>query len=185
MRSKLGVGEHDLMPLSVGELNVNKNHQVVIKALAELKDQHLHYMIAAGQGNQMEPLRNFAKMLGISSQIHLLGYRSDVTQLYQSAYIFCFPSLREGIGVAAMEAMSSGLSLITSNVHGITDYSIDGVSGYKYNRQDVKGFAKGILMLKDLRSRAMLGANNKNAVKRFSKEESQRRMKRIYEDITT
>ena len=60
-----------------------------------------------------------------------------MAELYQVADIFCFPSKREGLGLAAIEAMSSGLPLITSNINGIKDYSIDGVTGYSCNPTDV------------------------------------------------
>lgn len=143
LRRELGIGEHDLMLLSVGELNNNKNHRVIVRAVGELRNPHIHYYIA-GTGNQIEKRKALAEELGIRDKVQFLGFRSDVADLYQAADIFCFPSLREGLGMAALEAMSSSLPLITLNVHGINDYNIDGVSGYKYKRQDVNGFANGI-----------------------------------------
>ena len=142
-RKEIGVPEDAFLILSVGEVNVNKNHQVIIRALAKLNNPKVHYAVA-GSGVQMENLLNLANELGVMEQIHLLGYRNDVPELNGSADVFCFPSYREGLGLAAIEAMACGLPIITSNVHGINDYSIDGVTGYKYAPNDVDGFAVGI-----------------------------------------
>lgn len=68
-------------------------------------------------------------------------------ELYQIADIFCFPSYREGLGVAALEAMASGLPLLTSDIHGIRDYSQNGITGYTVAPDDVKGFADAIRKL--------------------------------------
>lgn len=145
-RREIGVPEDAFLLLSVGELNENKNHQIIIKALGKLKDINLHYAIA-GVGEQKEELLRLTEELGISSQVHLLGYRKDIPELNYTADLFCFPSLREGLGVAAIEAMACGLPLVTSDVHGINDYSVEGVTGYKCAPMDVNGFAEAISRL--------------------------------------
>ena len=142
-RREIGVPEDAFLLLSVGEVNENKNHQVIVRALAKLNDSRIHYAIA-GKGSQTDALLELAQNLGIADRVHLLGYRTDIPELNYSADVFCFPSHREGLGLAAIEAMACGLPIITSNVHGINDYSIDGVTGYKYSPNDVDGFAEGI-----------------------------------------
>lgn len=145
-RREIGVPEEAFLLLSVGELNENKNHQVVIRALAQLSNPSIHYAIA-GVGDKKEYLISLADELGVSEQLHLLGYRKDIAELNHAADVFCFPSLREGLGLAAIEAMACGLPLITSNVHGINDYSRNGVSGYKCSPTDVNGFVQAIKIL--------------------------------------
>ena len=147
-RREIGVPEDVFLLFSVGELNENKNHQVIIRALAKLNDPHIHYAIA-GEGCWNAHLLSLANALGVSEQVHLLGYRRDIPKLNHVADAFCFPSLREGLGLSAIEAMACGLPLITSNVHGINDYSIDGLTGYKFAPTDVEGFAHGIQTLKN------------------------------------
>lgn len=142
-RREIGVPEDCFLLLSVGELNKNKNHQIVIKALAKLNDPNIHYAIA-GVGDKKDCLLKLSEDLGVSRQIHMLGYRTDVAQLYRAADLFCFPSYREGLGLAAIEAMASALPIVTSNVHGINDYSINGVTGYKCSPNDSDEIAKAI-----------------------------------------
>ena len=145
-RRELGIPEDAILLLSVGELNENKNHQVIIQAMAKLQWDNLHYMIA-GIGAKADDLTKLAESLGLTAQVHLLGYRGDIPELGYAADIFCFPSHREGLGLAAIEGMACGLPIVSSNVHGINDYSVDGVTGYKCAPGDVEGFAKAIEQL--------------------------------------
>ena len=89
-RREIGVPEDAFLLLSVGELNENKNHQVVIRALAKLKNPDAHYLIA-GLGDKKDYLLDLAKQLGVSEQVHLLGYRRDIEELIRTADVFCFP----------------------------------------------------------------------------------------------
>ncbi len=182
-RNSIGCSETDLLLFSAGELNNRKNHEVVIRALAQIKDSHIHYAIA-GKGSELHRLTQLSKDLGISDRIHFLGFRTDMAELYQVADIFCFPSKREGLGLAAIEAMSSGLPLITSNINGIKDYSIDGVTGYSCNPTDVNGFARAIYRLKENPSdREKIGRNNMQSTSKYSIENVQTIMKKIYSSI--
>lgn len=181
-RQEIGVPEDAFLLISVGELNENKNHQVIIKALAKLNDPNVHYAIA-GVGDKKDYLLELAKELGVSEQVHLLGYRKDIPELNYSADVFCFPSHREGLGLAAIEAMACGLPLITSNVHGINDYSDDGVTGYKCAPTDVEGFAECIgKMLSDAdKSRTKVGNHNKKLAKKYEIAQIVPLMRSIYE----
>lgn len=120
LRESVGVGKEDKMLLSVGELNVNKNHAVVIQAIAALQNPNIHYSIA-GSGDLHDYLLNLAAELGISEQVHLLGFRNDVSDLYQAADLYIHPSKREGLPVALMEAIASKAPAICSNIRGNTD----------------------------------------------------------------
>jgi glycosyltransferase involved in cell wall biosynthesis len=101
---EIGLPEDAFILLSVGELNRNKNHEVIIKSLARLKDSRVHYVIC-GSGNLKTKLENLAKKLDVSAKVHLLGHRSDIYEFYKIANVFVFPSFREGLSVALMEAM--------------------------------------------------------------------------------
>lgn len=119
-RTALGIGGEDKLLLSVGELNRNKNHELVIRALGLLGDRRIHYMIA-GTGELHEYLMGLAEELGIAAQLHLLGFRGDVDKLYQNADLYVHPSLREGLSVALMEAIASKTPVICSAIRGNRD----------------------------------------------------------------
>src|SRR5699024_8269918 len=113
--------------LSVGELNKNKNHETIIRSIAKLSDLNVHYVIC-GQGPLKNYLRELSIELGIEKRVHLLGYREDIPEICKVSDVFAFPSIREGLGMAALEAMASNLPILTSNVHGINDYSVEGIT---------------------------------------------------------
>lgn len=143
-KNAIGVPENAVMVLSVGELIERKNHQVIIKALSGIKNSDIYYVIC-GKG----PLREELEMLSQSLGVHtiFLGFRKDIPELCNTADISAFPSRIEGLGLAGIEAMAAGVPLVSSNVHGILDYVIDGKTGYTCNPDDVDGFAKAIAKL--------------------------------------
>lgn len=166
-RKELDIPENAVLLLSVGELNENKNHQVIIRALAQLGNSNVHYAIA-GRGPKKKELEDLARELGLERQVHLLGYRKDIGEICKCADAFCLPSYREGLGLAALEAMACGLPLITSNIHGINDYSENSISGYKTAPTDAEGFAEIIrTMLAEPDAWGKMGLRNMQTVEKF------------------
>lgn len=142
-RKEIGVPNDKILIISAGELIERKNHEVIIKALAKLKDKNIFYAIA-GKGPLKEYLINLADKCGVSENVLFLGFRTDVFELYHVADISAFPSKIEGLGLAGVEAMAAGIPLVSSNVHGILDYVIDGETGFAISPKDVDGFALAI-----------------------------------------
>lgn len=122
-REKLGCKPNDIMLLSVGELSERKNHMIVIKALAKLKSSGIvkfkYYIV--GQGILKDAQEKLIKSLNLTDSVKLLGFRSDIKELLSAADLFVFPSLQEGLPVALMEAMASGLPVLCSRIRGNTD----------------------------------------------------------------
>lgn len=182
-RKSIDIPTDAILIISAGELIERKNHEVIIKALGLLKNPDIYYAIA-GKGPLREYLENLAVKLGIGDRVKFLGFRTDIKELYHIADISAFPSLIEGLGLAGIEAMAAGIPLVSSNVHGITDYVIDGKTGYALNPCDVKGFAAAIDKLagnKQLRE-SMREACLK-AVEPFELNNALRVMWNIYEEI--
>lgn len=119
-RIELGLKEKDKVLLSVGELNKNKNHEVVIKAIKKIDRPEIKYLLV-GQGKLRDNLKKLVKELGLEKQVLFLGFRLDVAELYKIADIFVFPSKREGLSVALIEALASGLPCVVSAIRGNVD----------------------------------------------------------------
>lgn len=183
IRRSMGVPEDCTLLLSVGELNVNKNHQVVLKALAKLNNKCVHYAIA-GIGDQKENLLNLAKELSIEKQFHLLGYRTDALKLYRSADVFVFPSFREGLSVSMMEAMASGLSIVCSKIRGNVDLVQNGIGGYNFMPTNVENLARQIdLLIENVAERKKMGLANKETINTFSLNCILKKMDEIYKEL--
>ena len=145
-KASIGVPADKTLILSAGELIERKNHEVIIKALAKTGDRDIYYAIA-GKGPLKEALQDLAQKLGVGDRVLFLGFRTDVFELYHAADISAFPSRIEGLGLAGIEAMAAGVPLISSNVHGILDYVVDGETGYAISPEDADGFAEAIKKL--------------------------------------
>ena len=182
-RKELGIPNNCKLLLSVGELNNNKNHQVVLKALAELKNSNIHYAIC-GNGNLYNYLLNLAKHLNVDKQFHLLGSRSDVPEVLKCADIFIHPSLREGLPVSVMEAMASGLPCIVSNIRGNVDLIQNKVNGFIANDYLPTTYAKLIIEL--LEDKAKKGLSSSQIIefsKKFGIENVVSLISKLYENI--
>ncbi len=117
VRRSLGIGKDEKMLLSVGELNRNKNHENVIRALNELHNPVYRYYIC-GQGILEQELKGLTQKMNLEDQVIFLGYREDIADIYQAADLFIFPSLREGMPMALMEAMAVKTPVICSDIRG-------------------------------------------------------------------
>lgn len=180
-REELGLKENDTLLLSIGELNKNKNHEVILRAMAKLNRNDVHYAIC-GKGDLELYLTQLAKKLGIENQVHLLGFRTDAKEWLTVADIFVFPSFREGLPVSLMEAMAAGLPVVATNIRGTTDLIVPEEGGYLYSATDVECMTQSIDKLLDNdRTRKEMGKYNQTVIRDFSITKVKEIMKTIYE----
>lgn len=179
-RKELGVPSDAFMLLSIGELNRNKNHETVIKALAKLRNPNVFYVIC-GQGPLEVHLKKLISDLGLRQQVILLGYRKDIVEICKAADLFVFPSYREGLPVSLMEAMASRLPVVCSNVRGNKDLIVQGKGGYLVKPDDEVGFANAIdTLLNDHKSLLLYAQNNFWSIKKFAVPNIIKKMNNIY-----
>ena len=185
-RKSLGYGEKDFLLLTVAEMTPNKNHITILKALALLKDkeefQNMHYLIC-GRGEMWSGLEASAKELGVSEHVNFLGYRTDAPELYKASDLFLFVTLREGLSVALMEAMSSGMPIVCAKIRGNTDLVDDNVSGV-FTENTPEAVARHILALyRDDEKRKALGQAASEKALLFEEEAVLQQVKDIYVSV--
>lgn len=178
-REELGLAMTDTVMLSVGELNKNKNHEVVLRAMAQLGRSDLHYVIA-GRGNLKDHLEQLANDLGVSKQLHLLGFRTDVKELFKMADFFAHPSFREGLSVAVMEAMSNGLPVICTEIRGNTDLIEDNMGGYLFKPAEQETVYRALKNIVNSPNRKSMGLYNLKKAEKLDIKSVLNVMKRIY-----
>jgi len=182
-RKELGLMPTDIAVVSVGEVREIKNHETILRAIAKLKNPNIIYIIC-GCGDLEEYLKNLASELGMVGKLNLLGHRYDIPEVLKACDIYAQPSKREGLGIAAIEAMAAGLPILTSNVQGMIDYSKTGETGFCLDPIDVDGFASAIKFLienKDERNR--IGIHNVEASKKYDIQNSCRQVEEIINQL--
>ena len=180
-RETLGIKKDGCVLLSVGELNENKNHSVVIRAIAKLNNPNIYYVIC-GQGKLINAHKKLAKDLGISSNVILTGYRTDVEEFYKMADIYVLPSLREGLNVSLMEAMTSGLPIICGRIRGNTDLIAEDKSGGILVTSDKEEeYIQAIESIVNNRIKGIeMGATNQRKMQEFSTDVVVKRVIEMY-----
>lgn len=126
-------------------LEQRKGIKFLLEAAAELKrrGRRLHYRIA-GRGWEKNNLMNLARNLEVDGDIEFLGFVSDMPSFMASIDIFVLPSLFEGLGVAALEAMAAARPVVASAVGGLKDVVVDGDTGLLVPRGDSGSLARAL-----------------------------------------
>ncbi len=134
IRSELEIPENAFLMSSIGELSNRKNHRVVLESLEKMDQERRQkiYYIVAGIGPNEDMLKKLAKSFNFDTHFKLLGYRSDIHSINYASDISVFPSLREGLGIAGLEASIDGTFLLATNKGGVIDYVKEGVNGYLF-----------------------------------------------------
>lgn len=179
-RESLGLKDGELCLLTAALLDKEKNYQIVLEALEGLTNLPFRYFIC-GEGPYREALEEKAKKLGLEEKVCFLGFRRDLDFLLQAADIFLFPSLREGLGMAALEAMSCGVPVIATENRGTREYIRHEKNGLLCSGWNKAEFQKAISLLSQDRTLgSRLGGQAWADSSRFSKEESRIYMKQVY-----
>jgi glycosyltransferase EpsD len=183
IRRENGIPQEAVLLISVGELNRNKNHAAMLKAVKILRDRGIDgfFYVICGAGATRDALCAQIEASGLATHVRLLGQREDAIALLKSSDVFLFPSFREGLSKALMEAMAAGLPVVCSRIRGNTDLIRQGEGGLLYRPDDADGFAEGIHKLaSDVALRAAMGAANAENVKQYDVGETLREMAEIF-----
>ena len=183
MRKEFGIPEKAFLVMSNSEINENKNITTSIRAVAANKDV---YLLVCGSGKLLEECKELAKELSAQDRIKFAGYRFDAKELLNCADAFIFPSYREGLGMAAIEAMAAGLPLIVSDNRGTREYAVQGENALICKAEDLTGFTKAIeLLSKDKELCEKLGNNGREKSGQYRLSNAVAEMAEIYNDFMT
>lgn len=124
--------------LAAGRLHVNKGFDVLLSALAEVRDVHLWL---AGSGPEEARLKAQCARLGLDRRVRFLGWRADVTALMRTADLFVCPSRHEGLGSIVLEAWAHDCPIVATASQGPGELIEDGVTGLVTPIDDVRALA--------------------------------------------
>jgi glycosyltransferase involved in cell wall biosynthesis len=185
-RAALGVAESDLVLLCLAALIRRKGIDALLEALAVLaRGGRRPTLWLAGEGEERAALEAEARRLGLGERAHFLGRRDDTGDLLAACDVFVLPSRREGLGVAALEAMAAGRAVVCSAVGGLADSVVDGRTGLHVQPEDVEGLAAALAqLLDDGDLRARLGRSGPARIaERFSAEPMVEAHERLYREV--
>jgi len=170
LREALGYNPDGFFMFYAAEFNKNKNQSLLIKALALIKDDTPSAkLLLAGEGRLLEQCRGLALSLGVDKMVDFLGFRQDVDQLLSISDIAVASSMREGLPVNVMEAMSCGLPVIATENRGHLELVVNHQNGYIVPRSDHQLLGKRIRDLyfsKQLLS--TMGVESRKRIKTYS-----------------
>jgi len=159
-RRSLGAADTCVCALALAALVPRKGLDVLLCALARapLRDAPLVLWIA-GEGPERGALEGRAAALGVVPRVRFLGRRDDKADLLAACDLLVLPSRREGLGVAALEAMACGRAVVASRVGGLADAVVDERTGLLVPPDDPDALAVALARLvRDASLRARLGA---------------------------
>jgi glycosyltransferase involved in cell wall biosynthesis len=168
-------------------LELIKGLRYLVEAIAILSNEFPTLRLEiAGDGSLREALNKHASSLGVSGVVSFLGWREDMPLVMASWDIFVLPSLDEGFGVAALEAMAAELPVIASAVGGLPELIGDGESGLLVSPGAPAELASCIRdLMNDRQRRLSMGiAGRQRALQHFSVSEMVDRMIAVYGEIS-
>jgi glycosyltransferase EpsD len=181
-KKSFGYQPDDFLLFYAAEFNENKNQQMLIKALAHIKQEVPHAkLLLAGEGTLQKTCKELAKTLEVEHMVHFLGFRKDIPELLPMCDVAVASSLREGLPVNIMEAMACGLPVVASVNRGHRELIEENRNGYLIRPNDYMDFSN---KLKDIwRSREMyqqLKQESRTMVENFSLDQITKELSEIY-----
>lgn len=166
--------------VTAAELNDNKNQKVIIEAISTLPEKDIYYSIC-GKGSGEKYLRELIKEKGLENRVRLLGFRTDMEEILQTADCFAFPSYREGLGIAAVEALLCGVVLVAADNRGTREYAVNGKNAFVCKADNISEFAQAIgTLYRDKKLRAKMSRDCRTSAMGFTTEEVEKTMKEVY-----
>jgi glycosyltransferase involved in cell wall biosynthesis len=133
-----------------------------------LKHAGTAHFVMAGDGELRPEVEARIRQYGIGGNVTLLGWQTDMPEVYRNLDVVVLTSLWEGLPCVFSEAMASALPVVATNVDGAREAIIDGENGYLHEPHDVDGMAKSVLRLVvDPKLREEMGRRGKERVMEF------------------
>jgi len=183
-KKDLGLGDGPVVGI-VARLSEEKGHSYLIKAMeAVIARIPRAQLVIVGEGRMREELVNLTKTAGLEKSIFFLPSVMDTQEVLSGMDLFVLPSLKEGLGLALMEAMACGLCVIGSGVGGIKSLIRDKYNGLLVRPADTQELSRAILeLLQNPAQAKSLGANARVFINQnFSQEKMISETEEVYSE---
>jgi N-acetyl-alpha-D-glucosaminyl L-malate synthase BshA len=159
---------HERIITHISNLRPVKRVQDVIEVFDRINDQIPSRLLIVGEGPEKESCEKLCKVKGIEDKVAFLGNSNEVDKILCFSDLFLLPSEKESFGLAALEAMASGVPVVSTNTGGLPEVNVQGVSGYLSEVGDIEDMAaKGISILSSDETLAKFKKQAKEEAARF------------------
>lgn len=155
-RQKLGLPENVPLALFAGDIRIaRKNLDTILHALVQVPELHL-VVVGATAGS---PYPQLAESLNLENRVHFLGFRQDVPDLMKAADFLVFPSRYEPFGLVVLEAMATGLPVVTAATTGAAELVTPACGVVLPDSDDTQALAEALshLVKCDRQQRSQMG----------------------------
>jgi glycosyltransferase involved in cell wall biosynthesis len=179
---QLGAGPGELLIGCVGNLQPIKGHEYLLRAMPIIAQGFPSArLIIVGEGAEKQRLMDLAKALRVDGAVTMAGFRADVPVIMRQIDVCVQPSLQEAFGIVLLEAMAAARPVVASNVEGIPEIVIDGVTGLLVPAGEPAAIARAVCaLLADRERRMEMGRSARSQVERHF---DIRATVRCYEDV--
>lgn len=189
VRSRLQIGKDEKVILYMGTLRPVKGVKYLIEAMRAVSQKDLEArLIVVGDGKERQNLEKLTKALNLGDFVTFVGKvpNQEVPQYMAAADIFVLPSLSEGFPVTVLEAMASGLSIITTNIGGLPEIVHEGENGFLVQPKNPLEITQRVtLLLQDDELRERISGNNRARAKDYTWKEVVGKLEEVYQNLVT
>jgi glycosyltransferase involved in cell wall biosynthesis len=158
--------------ICVARLIERKGQHHLIEAVKRLADQNIDVTLSlVGTGDSQDSYERLARDLGVSDRVRFVGYvpREAIARHFSAAHVFALPSYNEGMAIAALEAMASGLPVVLTRTGGTDELVEEGMNGLTFDWADVDALTMHLRSLAIDRAMARrMGAASRQRAMQFS-----------------
>jgi glycosyltransferase involved in cell wall biosynthesis len=187
LRSGLQLGQDAKIITFIGRLHPVKGVTFLIKAMKLIKNEEPNTkLIIIGDGSEKERLKEIARELNLEPSVIFLQQvpNQSIPKYTVASDVFVLPSLSEGFPLTILEAMASGLPVVSTRVGGLSEIITEGENGFLVEPGKPEQLAEKILFfLKNDEARAKVSENNKEKAKQYSWESIVSKVEAIYYEV--
>ena len=184
-RKELGLSSAPVIG-TIGRLSQVKGQRYLVQAMGDIINRKKDAQcLIVGDGNEKGALENLARALNVKDPVHFVSSNVDTAKFLSIMDIFVFPSVKEGLGIALLEAMAAGKACIASNIGGISDIINDSSCGILVPVGDINSISNAVIMLAGNDSlRQKMGENARRRVsEKFSLDVMGDNVIQLYKEI--
>jgi N-acetyl-alpha-D-glucosaminyl L-malate synthase BshA len=154
----------------------------VVKVFFKIQEKIPARLLMVGDGPERERAEKIARRLGIEERVVFLGNSNEIEKILCFSDLFLLPSEKESFGLSALEAMSFGVPVISTNTGGLPEVNQQGFSGFLSEVGDIDEMTeKGLYILSDEKRHKSFKANAKQAALKFDVDKVVLQYEAVYE----